>query len=80
MVDLDQTIKPQPFLRWAGGKRKLVETLVKSFPISFVKSTGNFYEPFVGGGALMLHLGEDTSARYVPGERISLNDMNPDLI
>jgi DNA adenine methylase len=80
MVDLDQTIKPQPFLRWAGGKRKLVETLVKSFPISFVKSTGNFYEPFVGGGALMLNLGDTNSKYYIPGSRLIINDSNPDLI
>ncbi len=80
MVELDQTIKPQPFLRWAGGKRKLVETLVKSFPISFVKSTENFYEPFVGGGALMLHLGDISSKYYIPGNRLFINDSNPDLI
>jgi DNA adenine methylase len=69
-----------PFLRWAGGKRKLAELLTDCFPESFWESENRFYEPFVGGGALMLHLGEDTSLRYVPGERISLNDMNPDLI
>jgi len=69
-----------PFLRWAGGKRKLAELISDSFPATFWDSSNKFYEPFVGGGALMLHLGDEGSAKYVPGERIVINDMNPDLI
>ena len=71
MVELDQPIKPQPFLRWAGGKRKLVETLVRSFPIGFIKSTGNFYEPFVGGGAVYT---------AVQADNYFINDKSDELI
>jgi DNA adenine methylase len=38
----------QPFLKWAGGKRKLVPEIMKLMPKKF----GNYHEPFVGGGAL----------------------------
>jgi len=69
-----------PFLRWAGGKRKLAELISDCFPATFWDSDNRFYEPFVGGGALMLHLGDEGSAKYLPGERIVINDMNPDLI
>ena len=69
-----------PFLRWAGGKRKLAEMISDCFPEIFWQSNNKFYEPFVGGGALMLHLGEADSTKFVPGSRIVINDMNPDLI
>jgi DNA adenine methylase len=69
-----------PFLRWAGGKRKLAELISDCFPSSFWDSKNKFFEPFVGGGAIMLHLGDENSSKYVPGSRLVINDMNPDLI
>jgi DNA adenine methylase len=69
-----------PFLRWAGGKRKLAGLISDCFPEEFWSSENKFYEPFVGGGALMLHLGDSGSSRFIPGPRIAINDMNPDLI
>ena len=69
-----------PFLRWAGGKRKLAGLISNSIPDSFWKSNNIFYEPFVGGGAVMLHLGNHKSKMYVEGARLHINDMNPDLI
>jgi DNA adenine methylase len=69
-----------PFLRWAGGKRKLAELISNCFPDSFWTSENKFYEPFVGGGAVMLYLGDSKTARYLNGARLHINDMNPDLI
>lgn len=69
-----------PFLRWAGGKRKLADLIIGCFPQDFWDSNKNYYEPFVGGGAIMLHLGEPGEGKYIPGARLSINDMNPDLI
>lgn len=70
-----------PFLRWAGGKRKLAELITDCLPTNtFLDSSINFYEPFVGGGAIMLHLGDAGSEHYIPGNRIHINDMNPDLV
>jgi DNA adenine methylase len=73
-------VKPAPFLRWAGGKRKLVPTIVPSFPKSFNPEKNRFYEPFVGGGAVMFALGDPLGGLYVPGKRLVINDVNPDLI
>jgi DNA adenine methylase len=71
---------PTPFLRWAGGKRKLAALIVESFPASFSFDDGRFFEPFVGGGALSLYLGDPRSDRFVPGKNLYINDLNPDLI
>jgi DNA adenine methylase len=69
-----------PFLRWAGGKRKLAELISNCISVSFWNSSNKFYEPFVGGGAVMLHLGDIESTKFVEGSRLNINDMNPDLI
>ena len=42
----------EPFLKWAGGKRSLLTELLPRFPRSFSR----YYEPFVGGGAVLLAL------------------------
>lgn len=41
-----------PFLKWAGGKRKLVPKLLELAPRSFSR----YVEPFVGGGAMFFGL------------------------
>ncbi|GGR11239.1 DNA adenine methylase [Deinococcus ruber] len=56
-----------PFVKWAGGKRKLMRTILSYAPITFER----YLEPFLGGGALALALG-------IPG--MLLNDVNGDLI
>lgn len=57
----------RPFLKWAGGKRALVEQFLPYIPESY----GRFHEPFAGSGALFFHL------RPV---RASLSDNNCRLI
>lgn len=42
----------QPILKWAGGKRQLISQLEKFFPKKFTA----YYEPFIGGGAVLFHL------------------------
>ena len=56
-----------PFVKWAGGKTQLLNTLKNYVPPKF----GTYYEPFVGGGAFFLHL------RPV---KAVINDINPQLI
>jgi DNA adenine methylase len=41
-----------PFIKWAGGKQSIAQTLIDFFPKSFEK----YYEPFVGGGSLFFTL------------------------
>lgn len=63
----------KPFLRWVGGKTKFLPELMKHVPDSF----DTYYEPFLGGGALFLHL---ASTGRLRGKVFALSDANADLI
>lgn len=41
-----------PFIKWAGGKRQLLTQIKERIP----KTYHNYYEPFVGGGAVTFEL------------------------
>lgn len=41
-------VKVRPFVKWVGGKGRLVPQLLEHFPEEY----NDYYEPFVGGGAL----------------------------
>ena len=45
-------IKGKPFVKWAGGKRQIIDKLKAFVPDEF----DTYYEPFVGGGALLFEL------------------------
>ncbi|MBO1347191.1 MAG: DNA adenine methylase [Hormoscilla sp. GUM202] len=57
----------RPFLKWAGGKNRLIPQYQPYFPKSF----NTYYEPFLGGGAVFFHL--------QPQDAV-LTDINPELI
>jgi len=42
-----------PIIKWAGGKRQLLAEIDKRLPTGW----NTYFEPFVGGGALLVHLG-----------------------
>lgn len=56
-----------PFVKWAGGKRQLLPVIQKYLPKTFT----TYYEPFVGGGALLFHL---------QPQKAVLNDFNEELV
>ena len=58
-----------PFVKWAGGKRSLVPEIVKVLPEQF----GDYWEPFLGGGAVFFAL--DSRIR-----KAHLSDVTLDLI
>ncbi|MEN3007284.1 MAG: DNA adenine methylase [Candidatus Methanosuratincola petrocarbonis] len=60
-----------PFLKWAGGKSQLLDSIVGCLPESF----GTYFEPFLGGGALFFRLASMGRVR-----RAVLSDLNKDLI
>lgn len=45
-------IKGKPFVKWAGGKRQIIDKLKQYIPEEF----NTYYELFVGGGALLFEL------------------------
>lgn len=46
----------KPFLKWAGGKRQLQEVLRANLPSQWDKSSKSYFEPFIGGGAMLFDL------------------------
>ncbi|NMA50489.1 MAG: DNA adenine methylase [Mollicutes bacterium] len=60
-------MKAKPFVKWAGGKRSIIDKLLPLIPKSFK----TYYEPFLGGGALLFEL--------QPGKAV-INDYNMELI
>ncbi|MCI5734209.1 MAG: DNA adenine methylase [Tenericutes bacterium] len=60
-------IKGKPFVKWAGGKRQIIDMLIKYAPREF----NTYYEPFVGGGALFFELSPKKGV---------INDSNEELI
>ena len=50
-------LKGKPFVKWAGGKRQIIDKLKEYAPIEF----NTYYEPFVGGGALLFELSPKTA-------------------
>jgi len=59
------------FVKWAGGKKQLIEQFKPHFP----KKIEKYIEPFVGGGAVAFYIIQ----KYKPKE-IILSDINKELI
>lgn len=67
----------KPFVKWVGGKRSLLPELLARIPTEFE----NYYEPFVGGGALFFALkNERRRINLGGGGQAFLSDINFDLI
>lgn len=64
----------EPFLKWAGGKSQLLEQYEAFIPSRF----NNYFEPFVGGGAVFFHL--FNSGYLNDSKKIVLIDSNDELI
>ncbi len=56
-----------PFVKWAGGKRQLIPQIKERMPEKY----NNYYEPFVGGGAVTFEL--------LPANAL-INDINKALV
>lgn len=59
--------KLKPFTKWTGGKRQLLSVLRDNMPSSY----NNYFEPFIGGGALFFDIAP---------QKAVINDFNSDLI
>ena len=56
-----------PIVKWAGGKHQLLEKIKELMPREYA----NYYEPFVGGGALLFELAPKIA---------TINDVNLELL
>jgi DNA adenine methylase len=69
--------RAKTFLKWAGGKRQLIETIRDSLPCDFaVRKKFDYVEPFVGGGAVLFWMLEN----HANIRKAIINDINADLI
>ena len=57
----------KPVLKWAGGKRQLLDEIHSRFPADYE----HYHEPFFGGGAVFFDLEPDNG---------TINDTNPRLV
>ena len=60
-------IKGKPFVKWAGGKRQIIDKLKNYIPDEY----NTYYEPFVGGGASLFELSPKNAV---------INDSNKELM
>ncbi|MEH2073081.1 MAG: DNA adenine methylase [Nostoc sp.] len=67
VIQIPKETSPRPFLKWAGGKSRLIQQYIPYFP----KSYKNYYEPFLGGGAVFFYLQPNIA---------TLTDINAELI
>ncbi|MDZ8241855.1 MAG: DNA adenine methylase [Nostoc sp. ChiQUE01a] len=67
VIQIPKETSPRPFLKWAGGKSKLIQQYIPYFP----KNYQNYYEPFLGGGAVFF---------YLQPTKAILTDINAELI
>jgi len=63
----------KPFLKWAGGKKQLLDELASYYPFS--DKITKYAEPFVGGGAVLF----DVLSKFELDE-IYINDVNVELM
>lgn len=65
----------KPFLKWAGGKGKLLPQLEMALPQILYDNEFTYIEPFVGGGAMLFFI-----LQHFPHIiRVVINDINPNL-
>ncbi|MCQ2776659.1 MAG: Dam family site-specific DNA-(adenine-N6)-methyltransferase [Bacilli bacterium] len=67
LLNAKEIDKLRPFVKWAGGKTQLLKIIMNNLPSNY----NNYFEPFVGGGALFLKLHP---------KKAFINDLNKDLL
>lgn len=68
--------KAKPFLKWAGGKSKLIPDLEARYPEELANNKISTYiEPFIGGGSVLF----DITSKF-DFDNIVINDINSELI
>ena len=67
----------KPILKWVGGKTQIIDKIISLFP----RIIENYYEPFLGGGSVLLALLDEIQKNniIIKGE-IIVNDINQNII
>jgi len=70
-----QKNKAKPFVKWAGGKTNLLDSIENKLPYDR-KDSFTYIEPFVGSGAVLFQVLNN----YPNLNQVVINDINSDLI
>ena len=67
----------KPFLKWVGGKYKLLDKIITKFPLTI----NNYHEPFLGGGSVLFALLDRVEKKEIKiNNNIYAYDINEELI
>lgn len=70
-VDSNGKALPHPFIKWAGGKGRMLQHIIPILPVS----SKVYYEPFLGGGSVFFELSRLKRFKYA-----ILSDSNHELV
>ena len=66
----------KPFLKWAGGKSKLIPQFIDYFPKELKQGKINRYiEPFLGGGSVLFYIAQNYCV-----EEFVIADISPEIV
>ena len=72
-----KTRSAKPFVKWVGGKTRLLDEVKKTLPCDLcLKKSFTYVESFVGGGAVLFYMLQE----YPNMERVVINDINSELM
>ena len=71
--NLSKLCRIKPFVKWVGGKRQLLSQFreLGLYPSKFDDTSGRYFEPFIGGGAVFFDL---------QPKNATISDLNSELI
>ena len=75
--DNDKLVAMRPVVKWAGGKSRLLDRLLKRLPTTNGGKFETYAEPFCGGGAMFFALSAEPKRRF---KRALLADKNAELV
>ena len=76
-VEEPVAVTTRPFIKWVGGKTQIIGSVMRLFP----RVMNNYFEPFLGGGSVLLALLDYRDSGYIRiAGGIYASDLNSNII